>query len=505
MTNNQLRARDKRPRLTVHRLEAVSATPPPDPVAVQGKGETTRDLRPRIQGRPPVAAVDVYVDDFLLMAQTANQCTTVMRHTLHSIDEVFRPLQSHDPTHRKEPASIKKMLKGDACWSTQKRILGWDLDTQAHTISLPPHRLARLYELLDLIRPPRKRVSVKVWHQLLGELRSMSAALPGARGLFSILQDSLSKADRNRVRLTAQVWDTVADFRAIADSLHNRPTRIHELVPAVNAHYIGASDACQRGMGGVWFDESAAPHAPIVWRYAFPSPIQNAMVTPTNPNGTISISDLELAALIAQKDILATHHDVAERTLWIATDNRAALSWSDKGSATSTAARAYLLRYNALHQREYRYIATHDHIAGKANVMADDASRLWDLNDSALLSHFESTYPQASPWRMLTLKPSTALILTGALYKRRPPHGSPLNVSTPPPVHGSFGLPSVEASTLTPIICPLIPSPSCKSSPSACAQAPLHPAVDPSGLVQWRTRSGPLARRTPVWGPRTLA
>ena len=161
LTNNQLRARDKRPRLTVHRLEAVSATPPPDPVTMQGKGETTRGLRPRIQGRPPVAAVDVYVDGFLLMAQTANQCTTVMRHTIHLIDEVFRPLQSHDPTHRKEPASIKKMLKGDACWSTQKRILGWDLDTQqAHTISLPPHRLARLYKLLDLIRPPRKRVSV---------------------------------------------------------------------------------------------------------------------------------------------------------------------------------------------------------------------------------------------------------------------------------------------------------------------------------------------------------
>jgi hypothetical protein len=169
-------------------------------------------------------------------------------------------------------------------------------------------------------------------------------------------------------------------------------------------------------MGGVWFDESAVPHAPILWRYAFPSPIQNAMVTSTNPNGTISISDLELAALVAQKDIFATpRHEVAERTLWIATDNRAALSWSDKGSATSTAARAYLLRHSALHQREYRYVATHNHIAGKANVMADDASRLWDLTDSALLSHFESTYPQASPWRMLTLKPSTALILTGAL------------------------------------------------------------------------------------------
>ena len=133
LTSNQFRARDKRLRLTVHRLEAVSATPPPDPVAVQqGKGETTRDMRSRIQGRPPVAAVDVCVlDGFLRMTQTVNQCTTVMmRHALHLIDDVFRPLQSpHDQTHLKEPASVKKMLKGDACWLTQKRILGWDLDS----------------------------------------------------------------------------------------------------------------------------------------------------------------------------------------------------------------------------------------------------------------------------------------------------------------------------------------------------------------------------------------
>jgi hypothetical protein len=86
---------------------------------------------------------------------------------------------------------------------------------------------------------------------------------------------------------------------------------------------------------------------------------------------------------------------VVERTLWLATDNRAALAWSTKGSSTSVGPRSYLLRYNALHQRTHRYVAVHDHIAGAANVMADDASRLWHLCDCALLTHFNTYYPQA--------------------------------------------------------------------------------------------------------------
>lgn len=56
---------------------------------------------------------------------------------------------------------MKKMLKGDACWAITKGILGWDLDATASTLTLPPHRLERLYELLDLLKPPRKRISVK--------------------------------------------------------------------------------------------------------------------------------------------------------------------------------------------------------------------------------------------------------------------------------------------------------------------------------------------------------
>lgn len=88
----------------------------------------------------------------------------------------------------------------------------------------------------------------------------------------------------------------------------------------------------------------------------------------------VSISDLELAGIIAHKDILAQAHDIGERTIWIASDNRTAVSWATKGSAISLAARAYLLQYNALHQRHFRYLARHHYIPGPVNSMADDAS-----------------------------------------------------------------------------------------------------------------------------------
>ena len=120
-----------------------------------------------------------------------------------------------------------------------------------------------------------------------------------------------------------------------------RPTRLQS--------HFGTCDACQSGVGGVWL-ASDNDTAPIVWRQRFEPHISRALLMADNPRGTITISDLELTGMIAHKDVLGTTHDVRERTLWLASDNRAAVSWSTKGSSTSVAARAYLLCLNALHQ-----------------------------------------------------------------------------------------------------------------------------------------------------------
>ena len=127
LANLQLReARGSCPRAhaNAHRLESVAATPPTDTWERLGQGEVAPRKHTRSQGRPPVATVVVYVDDFLLLAQTRVQQQAVMQSTLTAIDQVFRPLSDADPTHRKEPASVNKMLKGHACWSTRKHILG---------------------------------------------------------------------------------------------------------------------------------------------------------------------------------------------------------------------------------------------------------------------------------------------------------------------------------------------------------------------------------------------
>lgn len=494
--------------LPVHRLEAVAATPPPEAATTPAPAREGLSLASRLghslrhKGRPPVAKVDVYVDDFLLLAQTAPQRQRVMRTTLHAIDSVLRPLTpTEDPIDRKEPASVKKMLKGEACWSTTKRILGWDLDTVASTINLPAHCLARLYELLDMLLPPRKRLAIRTSHRLLGELQSMALALPGARGLFSALQHTLGRADRNRVRITAEVRAAADNVRAIADALQQRPTRLQELVHSPPAFH-GACDACQHGMGGVWFPDLPASTAPILWHSPFPRGITTALVTSDNPNGALSISDLELAALIAHKDVLATHVILAERTIWMATDNRAALAWSTKGSSTSVSARAHLLRMNAMHQRHHRYVATHSHIPGTANVMADDASRLWHLNDTELLTHFLTHYPQACPWELHRLQPSTNSRLIGALSRQQPANASRLDAPMPVPPPGASGQVFVTTYPLPP--CHPTPSPSCKSSPNVCAPEPSAPVADPSALARWKTRSAPWGRRMSGWGPRTL-
>ena len=492
--------------LPPHPLESLAATPPSATTSPTGeKVPRLARMGSTMPRSPPLAYGDVYVDDFILAAQTKRHQTRVMRAALHSIDQVLRPLSAADGPHRKQPVSVKKLLQGDACWATRKTVLGWDLDTEAGTLTLPPHRLDRLYALLDAFPDTRRRAPISEWHQLLGELRSMAAALPGSRGLFSALQDALRKGDRHRVRLNGRVFDSLADFRAIADSLRDRPTRFRELVPVGEPVAHGACDACQRGMGGVWFRSSAPP---VVWRSAFPLAIQQMLVTSVNRAGTISISDLELAGTLAHKQILVQAvPSVAERPIWLGGDNRASLVWATKGSSTASTARAYLLRLGALHQRHHRYVPQHDYVPGKVNVMADDASRRWDLSDHALLTHFDALYPQDSSWQLLTLQPAMYSAVIGALSRQR---SIPANLHiaatrpVPPGASGSSSVPT-PASDPTFKTSPATRSPSYCSSPTSIGSAASHPATGLSGLVPWKTPSVTWRRRSPGWGPWTLA
>ena len=500
-------------RIEPHPLDDVSETPPqPQPVEVPPPPLVGAVAQPTSQSttpaRKPLHTVDVYVDDFLAASQ-GNQWTrrAVKRLLFTALDQVFRPLDSTDSVFRQQPASLKKLKKGDGTWATSKVILGWLVDTVNKTITLPPHRIDRLHAILASILPGQRYVDTKHWHKVLGELRSMSIAIPGAKGLFSLLQEAFrhEETGRHRLRLTGKLHSFLQDFRWLASDIAARPTRIAELIPDLLPATLGACDAAGTGMGGIHFIPGpSGAITPILWRAPFPQWVQRRLVSFDNPSGDITNSDLELAGSVAHNDVLAQFADVAERTVHSSYDNTAAVFWQRKGATTTTGPAAYLLRLQALHQRAYRYVPLRDYIPGPSNAMADDLSRRWDLTDTQLLSYFNTQYPQDVPWCLCPLRPTMTSNLTLAL-SRRPCERALLRRTPDERMRiGTSGLRSVcqslwiPTSSLSKTL-----SPTFKSSANATETAALPPAASPLQLAQYQTSCVRSARNSPAWGPLT--
>jgi hypothetical protein len=401
----------------IHRLEAdtqVDVTGEELPPVISsspelGALEVPTDLDPLLACRRArqLAYIDVFVDDFLGAAQgNEARLNRVRRILMDSIDLIFRPLEAGDSPTRLEPISVKKLRQGDATWSTCKKLLGWIIDSVAMTLTLPPRRLARLAEILAEIPRSQKRLSIKKWHRLLGELRSMSIAIPGARGLFSQLQVAGRTEEQGRIRLHRGFHDTLDDFRWLQRDLEHRPTRLYELVP-MSPTLVGSHDASGLGAGGVWLpgptavsratpllqatdthldSTTTASNVPVVWRLPFSQSIRNKLVTHTNREGVITNSDLELGGGVMHDEAAVQCFDVRKRTIKSGTDNLATLFWNRKGSVTANSATSRLLRVRAIHQRYHCYVPLKDYIPGPVNSMADNASRLFQLSDFKFLT-----------------------------------------------------------------------------------------------------------------------
>jgi hypothetical protein len=142
------------PQLPRH-LEAVAETPipnAPSPPKTLAHSRLQDD-----EFRQPLQQWDVYVYDFIGVVQgNLKRRQRVKRALLHALDKVVRGVDELDSPHCQEPASLKKLLKGDATWATRNDVLGWVLDTIEKTLELPAHRIERLQEILDSILPTQK-------------------------------------------------------------------------------------------------------------------------------------------------------------------------------------------------------------------------------------------------------------------------------------------------------------------------------------------------------------
>ena len=480
-------------------------------VARQESFRITRDPSLPSQATP-LAEVDVYVDDFIAVAQGSHPRLREVRSTLlHAIDQVFRPNDNQDAVTRAEPVLLKKLRKGDGSWNTKHTVLGWEVDTVAQTIALPPHRQARLREILDSITPQQRRIGVTKWHQVLGELRSMSIALPGSRGLFSFLQEALRQCKGTRVSITKQVHQALDDFRWIVGNLCDRPTRIAEIVPLLPS-CLGHHDASGSGAGGVWFPaQGLVPRGfeqqqPLLWRFQWPEKIARQLITDTNPHGTITISDLELAGGLLHLDVLSNAYDVRERTVLSKTDNLATLFWQRKGSTTSDKVPPHLLRLFGIHQRIHRYVPRHDYIPGGSNPLADDASRLFHLDDCRFLTHFNTVHTQPLSFQLATPSPSLLSAVISALLRKRYSAESLLDEAPAPTPTGAPGANTQLNWASIPFSKPAkIRYQSYKSSSSEYDKAHLRRNAIPSSLERLKITYGALGKRSSCWATRIHA
>jgi hypothetical protein len=138
-------------------------------------------------------------------------------------------------------------------------------------------------------------------------------------------------------------------------------------------------------MGGVWFPtttnllerprfgsaDASSTQGPLLWTARLDPEIVKKLISFFNPRGTVTNSDLELAADLVQHDMAAQAFDIQERTISSGSDNKPTIAWQTKGSTTTTSAPAYLLRLQALHQRFHRYHSSAFFVPGKLAFLRD--------------------------------------------------------------------------------------------------------------------------------------
>ena len=129
--------------------------------------------------------------------------------------------------------------------------------------------------------------------------------------------------------------------------MHTHPTYLAEIVQQLPTN-IGFTDASGLGAGGVWIDPNEDGRN-YVWRLTWPEDIQTDLVSFDNPQGRITNSDLELAALVLQE---ATFPFIFPSPVWRApftgSDNTPTVAWSFRESSTINLVVADLLRIRAL-------------------------------------------------------------------------------------------------------------------------------------------------------------
>ena len=350
--------------------------------------------------------IEVFMDDFI--AATNSVDTDHLRHTaramLHAIHSVFQPpdVTGHPGG---DTVPIKKILKGEGKWEHLKEVLGWMIDGVNYTIYLPKKKMDTIVKELSKIQR-LKSIPLNRFQKIAGKLQHASYAMPGGWGLFSPIQMAM-RGNPRHVKITPFLAETLKDWKIIIKEIAKIPTHVLQLVDGY-PDFLGYSDACKRGCGGIWMGITE-DIGYVVWRVEFPQDIQDALVTWSNLDGTITISDLELAGMIIEWLVLEELvDDLTFKHIGLNCDNSNSVSWTNKYRTAKSIPASRLLRLLCIrmHMRRTSPLLSIG-IKGDDNDMADVSSRSFKdgkffINaNTPLQSYFDTNFPlpQRKCWR----------------------------------------------------------------------------------------------------------
>ncbi len=244
------------------------------------------------QGAHFLHMLEVYVDDFVQLAQTKDEA--LLRHCsraiLHGIHSVFPPpaITGHNG---EDPVSLKKLLAGEGLWEVQKEVLGWMMDGATRCIELAKKKQEAILRELRTVLRIKRGVPFKRLEKLVGKLRHASIGIPAGKYLFGPINRLMAMAPKrvfwSRVPAARQAFQ---DWGQLIRESTKEPTHVNELVPGP-PEYKGTLDASGEGAGGVWIPGNKKL-APIVWRFRWPEEVRKQLITEQNPNGDITNWDL---------------------------------------------------------------------------------------------------------------------------------------------------------------------------------------------------------------------
>jgi hypothetical protein len=202
--------------------------------------------------------------------------------------------------------------------------------------------------------------------------------------------------------------------RTILREATEHPTPCKELVNAW-PDFVGVKDASKHGVGGVIVDEGK-PCTPTVFRVEWPPFIKDILISETNPVGTITNSDLEMAgAFVAHYGGGVWAGDSI--TLCTFSDNSPTVHWVRRLAARGLLVAAQLIRALTLWLK-FKAVSplTPLHVEGKRNAMADVPSRSFGSkpkwfcdNDSDFCTMFNKMFPLPNQQSWTVFKISTDL------------------------------------------------------------------------------------------------